>query len=53
MKRARPNAPTPEHKDEWAVEDNTTVNVQRANELLKDQGGLRDLQYSVKAALQV
>jgi hypothetical protein len=53
VKRAKPDAPTPEHKEEWAVEDNTRVDVKRANELLKDQGGLRDLEYSVKAALQV
>jgi nucleoside-diphosphate-sugar epimerase len=52
VKKVKPDAPTPEPKEEWDLKDNTTVDVQRANELLKDQGGLRDLEYSVRASLE-
>lgn len=52
IKKVRPNAPLAEKKEEWSVEDNTAVSVVRANELLKDQGGLRDLDYSICRTLQ-
>jgi nucleoside-diphosphate-sugar epimerase len=51
IKRVKPDAATPEKKKEWDVTDNTVIDVSRANELLKDQGGLRDLDYSVKGNL--
>jgi nucleoside-diphosphate-sugar epimerase len=52
VKSVRPDAPTPQRKDEWDILDNTTVDVKRANQLLESQGGLRDLEYSVRASLQ-
>lgn len=52
IKKVRPDAPLPDKTEEYGVEDNTTVNVDRANELLKDQGGLKDLDYSVRRTLQ-
>lgn len=52
IKKVKPDAHTFEKRDEWDVKDNTLVDVQRANELLKDQGGLRDLEYSVRASLE-
>jgi nucleoside-diphosphate-sugar epimerase len=53
IKKVKPDAPTPQKKEEWAVEDQTTVDVSRANELLKDQGGLRDMEYSIRRNLGV
>jgi nucleoside-diphosphate-sugar epimerase len=52
IRKLKPDAKTEEKKDEWNVEDNTTVDVARANELLKEQGGLRDLEYSIRGALK-
>ncbi|UZJ51277.1 hypothetical protein CBS101457_000597 [Exobasidium rhododendri] len=52
IKKIKPDATTLEKREEWGVEDNTTVDVSRANELLKEQGGLRDLEYSIRGNLQ-
>jgi nucleoside-diphosphate-sugar epimerase len=51
IRKVKPDSPI-ESKDEWNVEDNTIVDVARANELLKDQGGLHDLEYSVRRLIE-
>lgn len=53
VKKVMPNALTPEKKEEWSLEDNTTVDVSRGNELLKDQGGFRNIEYSIRGNLKV
>lgn len=52
IKKFKPDAKVAEKKEEWGLEDNTTVDVKRANELLKEQGGLHGLEYSIRGNLQ-
>ena len=50
--KLKPSAPVEAKREEWGGEDRTKADVSRANELLKDQGGLRDLEYSVRVAVE-
>lgn len=54
VKKIMPNALTPEKEEKWSIEDNTTVDVSRGNELLKEQGGFgfRDMEYSIRGNLK-
>lgn len=47
-----PDGPKVNRIENGDLEDNTTVDVSRANELLRDQGGLRDLEYSIRQTLK-
>ncbi|UZJ55750.1 hypothetical protein CBS101457_005070 [Exobasidium rhododendri] len=52
IKKVHPGTPTVSRHAAWSSEDNTSANVSRANELLKGQGGLHTLEYSVRRNLK-
>ncbi|UZJ51276.1 hypothetical protein CBS101457_000596 [Exobasidium rhododendri] len=52
FKKYKADVAVDEDKEEWGQTDYTTVDVSRANGLLKSQGGLRDLDYSLRGNLK-
>ena len=47
----KPDVRLPAKRDEWGVKITTTADVRRANDLLHAQGGLRDLEHSLRRNL--
>lgn len=51
INRIKSDARLPDKREEWGVKISTVANVARANDLLRAQGGLRDLEYSLRRNL--
>ena len=51
IKVVKPDATPTDKKEDWDVQDNTEVDSSLANQLLASQGGLKDLEFSVRGNL--